>query len=115
MTLTPELIFALSAFITAILAAIGSYISARQIEKRSSKKEEVDLLREEVDRLQKRVEALSTENEVWRNRYDAIHDDLLNLRLENAWLKFVLRQGGIDIPPMPDTFSALKNTDKDKE
>lgn len=98
---TAELVLSVSGFITAVLAAIGALYSSR----RSARKDEVTLLREEVARLQRRVSELSASEAAWRTGYAKLYGVVLHQAQENAWLRIVLAQHHIDIPPMPEGFA----------
>lgn len=49
----------------------------------------------EIDRLEKRLARVEEENQ-------GLHKEMLTLREENMWLRLVLANKGIEIPPMPN-------------
>jgi len=89
MELDASMLLAIGAIITGVLA----FISSRSTEKRSAKRDEVQLLREEVGRLQERVDELMSDNDDWRKRYDKLYGYVLVLRK-------VLVDNKIDVPEM---------------
>jgi hypothetical protein len=96
--LTPELILALGGFITGILAFISSSLAS----KRAAKKDEVVLLREEVERLQNKNILLDCDLNKLRADYKLLFGEVLALRAENIWLKTLLVNKGVEIPPIPE-------------
>lgn len=93
MNVDAELIIAASGLIAAIYAAIANYRTSRSVTRR----DEMVLLREEVVRLQKRVEELELDR-------TSLHARLQEMTRENQWLRQILRQNGISIPPVPEDF-----------
>ena len=72
MTISPELLLALAAFVTAGLGAIGTFLGSRT----AAKKDEIVLLREEVTRLHARVAE-------YENKMDMQEVEIRDLRTEN--------------------------------
>lgn len=97
-TISPETILAVSGFIAGVLAAIGTFIASRK----TAKRDEVVLLREEVTRLQEDKRRLDEEIVEWRAKFSLLFNEVFCLRNENVWLKTVLNQSGIAVPPIPD-------------
>lgn len=94
MTLTPELITAIGSSIVAALSAAAAYRTSQ----RNARKDEVELLRSEVARLHAKAEEQD-------KRIEEYEREVLFLRRENTWLKTVLKQRGIDVPPMPEDWA----------
>ena len=90
--MTPEIILALSALMTAIVTGVISIITSRK----SARKDEVQLLREEVARLQKRISDLEKEKEDWQTKYDQLHEEVILLRDENSELRAILKSNHIE-------------------
>lgn len=91
--MTPELILAISAFVTAFFTAIISVIQSGK----TAKKDEVQLLRDEVTRLQKRIEDLEQEKGEWMNKYDNMHKENVKLREQKSDLIQILRVNAINV------------------
>ncbi len=108
MTLTPELIAALTGLLTAVGSIIYTWWNAHNAaeqnkraakrqesqDTKEQKRDEVALLREEVERLSKRVASVVSENE-------RLQDENAQLTKRVAWLEATLIRHGIEIPPMP--------------
>jgi len=88
--MSPELILAISALITAILTWVSSYV----VSKRQTKKDEVTLLREEVERLHARVKELE-------QAYDKAANKNTKLLEYISKLRATLVSEGLEVPPMP--------------
>lgn len=97
MGITPELVVALTAFMTALIAGLGTFWALRQ----SVRKDEVTLLREEVARLQIRVQELEAKLKQSDEERGKLQVEIQELRLENSWLRSVLLKSGIEIPKVP--------------
>jgi uncharacterized protein YlxW (UPF0749 family) len=76
MQVDASLVLAIGGIITAVLA----YLSSRSVDRRSARRDEVQLLREEIERLQKRVDNLTADNEEWRKKYERLYKYVLALR-----------------------------------
>lgn len=98
--MNPELVVALSALLTAILAGIGGIVANRN----KAQRNELESLQNEVARLERKVDALSRENEERMRSYRELYTKVLLLERENAWLLSVLADHDIAVPPMPERF-----------
>ena len=101
MTITPELLLAISGIITGLLAFLSQRSAAkRQLEKDekrdaiNARKDEVQSLREEVDRLSKEVADL-------RVSVTREHRNRMILLDYISALRSLLIALGADVPPMP--------------
>ena len=100
MNITPELVVALSAFVAALVAGLGTFLTSRQ----GARKDEVILLREEVARLQSRVQELEGKVRQSDMEREKLQNEIHKLRLENSWLRSVLMKSGIEVPRMPESW-----------
>jgi hypothetical protein len=89
MEIDASLLLAIGGIITGVLA----FISSRSVDRRAAKRDEVQLLREEVGRLQKRVDELTSDNEMWRIKYDKLYRYVLVLRR-------IMMDNKIEVPEM---------------
>ena len=88
--MSPELILAISALITAILTWVSSYANS----KRQIKKDEVALLREEIERLHSRIKELE-------QSYNKAADRNTRLLEYISRLRATLVSEGLEVAPMP--------------
>ena len=93
MNLSPEFIIAVTGFVAGLYAAISNYRTSKS----GARRDEVIMLREEVGRLQERVIDLETDR-------SSLHERLQEMTRENQWLRKILREAGISIPPVPEDF-----------
>jgi hypothetical protein len=71
-----------------LIAAVSSMLVAVWTLANSARKDE-------IARLQTRLKCVEDENAV-------LHQQVLNLRAENMWLRLFLSSKGIEVPPMPN-------------
>ena len=94
MNLTPELVIAVSGFVTALFVAWGQH-RAGQL---AARKDEVELLRGEVTRLQSRVSALEDKNVKLNEENDGLREENRLLKEEVLMLRELLRRNGVPLP-----------------
>ncbi len=111
MDLTPELLIAVNVLFTGIVVALVQLYNSRRTaikedndSKRLARKDEVESLRAEVTRLSQQVEDMSKRNSELRTDNDSLHEDIIYIKQENAWLRQVLMIHQIEVPPMPAQF-----------
>lgn len=122
MNLTPELIVALSGLIVGVLAWADKFYqrwSATRTESRkaeteikrdelATRRDELTLLRDELAQQSQRASAeiarLTARVATVEQQNRELHDQVLCLERERAWLRFTLAQNGITVPPMPETW-----------
>lgn len=95
MSLTPELVIAVSGFVTALFVAWGQQRASRL----AARKDEVELLRGEVTRLQDRVSALEDKNIKLNDENDGLREENRLLKEEVLMLRELLRRNSIPLPP----------------
>lgn len=95
MSLTPELVIAVSALITGVLTWWGQQRANRL----AARKDEMELLRGEVTRLQDRVTALEDKNIKLNDENDGLREENRLLKEEVLMLRELLRRNSIPLPP----------------
>jgi glutamine synthetase adenylyltransferase len=104
MQLSPEIILAIATFISVSVGAFSTAYASH----RSARKDDFDILRSENERLLKRVTDLQAAVDHIEQENSELRSELLRLQQENIMLRIavdqlkgVLRDRGIELPPLP--------------
>ena len=116
MTLTPELVVGVTGLVLGVLAWLDKFYArwmthqrAQSTSKLSEKKTEIELLRDELtkqyDRSQREIGNLYERIGKLESRNESLHEQVIFLERERAWLQAILARNGITIPPMPEDWA----------